>query len=200
VIGEPDLEAARHGECADLGGEGAVLAGAQQQQADVVVLPGLELGRERAAECDAKAARHEVRHAALDHGPREGTALGLVARVDSTHDGPGEGGATRKEALHLDERLDAYDPRLVPCARREVAQRRGVGGRRQRRVGGQRQEPHAQLALEAVHNRQDRDERRDTEADPGEGYPADEGHEILVLPGADVAQPEPQGQWRQHVR
>ena len=67
-------------------------------------------------------------------------------------------------------------------------------------MSGERQEPRAQLSFETIHDRKDRDQRGDSEADSCQGNPADEGHEVLVLAGADVAEPKTQGQRGQHVR
>ena len=63
------------------------------------------------------AARRELRHAALDHRPRERSARGLLARVDAAQDGAGERRAVREETLDFDERLRAHDARLGRAAR-----------------------------------------------------------------------------------
>ncbi len=56
------------------------------------------------------------------------------------------------------------------------------------RVRGQGQQAIAQLALEAVHDREHHDQRRHAQRNAGERHPGDEGHEEGVLAGAHVAQ------------
>ena len=168
---------------------------------DVVALRRLQLDRKRAAERDVTAARREIRQATFDHRVAQARRLrpwsagSMPRRTAPASVAPCE--RSPWTSTNGSARTTPGWPR-GPCC--EVPQRRRVGGRRQRRVRGERKEARAQLALEPVHDRQDGDERSDAEADPGERDPADERHEILVLAGADVAQPEPQGQRRQHVR
>ena len=60
-------------------------------------------------------------------------------------------------------------------------------------MGRQRNEPAPQLALEAVHDGDDRDQRSHTEADAEHRDPADERHEETAAAGTDVSQPEENG-------
>ena len=62
----------------------------------------------------------------------------------------------------------------------------------------QRDQPVAQLALESVHDRDDRDQRRDAEADAEHRDPADERDEETLPPGADIAQADEHGQRVEH--
>ena len=72
------------------------------------------------------------------------------------------------------------------------------GGDENARVRRQRQQPLAQLAFQAVHDRQDDDERRHAQAHAQQRHPGDEGDEELVGAGPHVAQADEQGQGIQH--
>ncbi len=65
-------------------------------------------------------------------------------------------------------------------------------------VRRERQQPLAQLAFQAVHDRKDDDERGDAQAHAQQRHPGDEGDEELVGTGAHVTQPDEQGQGIQH--
>ena len=65
---------------------------------------------------------------------------------------------------------------------------------------GERQKPIAQLILEAVHHRQDDDQRGDPDAHADDRRPGDEGDEELVGSRPDVAQSDEQRQGMEHRR
>ena len=58
----------------------------------------------------------------------------------------------------------------------------------------------AQFALEAVHDRNDGDQRRDAETHPGHRHPGDERDEKALPAGADVTQANEDGQRVEHAR
>jgi hypothetical protein len=65
-------------------------------------------------------------------------------------------------------------------------------------MGGQRQQPLAQLPFQPVHDRQDHDERHHAQAHAQQRDPRDEGDEKLVGASPYVAQADEQGQGIQH--
>ena len=68
----------------------------------------------------------------------------------------------------------------------------------ERRMRGERDQPAAQFALEAVHHRDDGDQRRDADGHAQHRHPGDERDEEALPPGPDVAQADEDGQRMEH--
>ena len=91
---------------------------------------------------------------------------------------------------HTGQRLQALLQGLSPSADRPLVDHV--------RLGAECQQPVPQLALEAVHDRQDHDQRRNPQRHPGERHPGDQRDEKFVLPRAHIAQADEQGQRLKH--
>ncbi len=149
------------------------------------------------------------KHATDDHVPRTGGEIGEPPleqmRLDLRHRRLGDG----LDSVQHDrkQRSDATEHGLYVHERRgadDTGDRAGtqptsgpIGlpafARGHRGVRGERDEATAQLPFESVHDRDDRDERCDTQAYAEHRHPADEGDEKPAAAGPDVSQPEEDG-------
>ena len=148
----------------------------------------MQLVRQRAAEDDAVTAASEVLQAARHQVLGEAGGGALLLRQHSAHVGPRHGRAVRKHRLALDvghRGLHAALPAHHGLHRTPVGQcavEPRDGG-----VGCDREDAVAQLALEAVHDREHDDQRGDPEHQAAHRHEGDERDEAAPMRRAQVA-------------
>jgi hypothetical protein len=201
VVGEPDLEQPGDGEGSDLWIERPVGRGARQQDRHAVARLHRQLGREHPAKHHVPRAWRELLQRTGDHRLRQVARPGLVRWQDAADRSGGQAAARRQESLEFHVGRSADDVLRAAGRSRQLLEA-GLSRPflRQRGVRRQRQQPVPQLALEAVHHGQDRDQRGHAKADPGERHPGDEGHEEGPPARTDVTQPDAQREGCQHGR
>ncbi len=200
VVLQADFEHSGHGEGLQHGlAAGREHVASRHHHGQLVADLGPDLPGQDAAEDQGARTGLEVGERALDQVlfDRGNRAFGL--RVDAVQQDGFQRPGTPQHRLHVDERRDPLHPRhgLEPLGKRGPL-REPARGSGDRGVGGQGNEPVAQFTLEAVHDRDDGDERSDAQADAGHRDPGDEGDEKALAAGPDVAQADEDGQRVKH--
>ena len=158
---------------------------AGQDDRHLVALADRERARQLAAEDDAPRAGDEARQRRVAQLGGEVGDGRLFLRRDAADDDAAHVVAARDQRLRGNERRGADDlgilPRLVgdPAPVDEA----GTAGVAQLDVGDHRQHPVAHFLLEAVHDRQDDDQRGDAEGDAEHRHAGDERDEAVPAPG-----------------
>ena len=168
-------------------------AGLRNHQVDLVAHFGAQRARQFAAQHDAVFAAHQVTQRALLHVLGQLGDLGLHLRQHAAQQGAGQIAAAPDHALALDVgRHRAHLRVLLGKCRRlwPVHQRPLETGNRG--VRGHAQDAHPQLALEAVHHAEHRDQRHHAHRDAQHRGQRDEGNEMIAALGAGVAQADEQ--------
>ena len=190
VILEPGLEHSADRELAQARLRSAVRRRHRHQQRHRIADAHAQLIGDVAAEDHRIAAGPQRIERPFHHqGPHVGDRR-LEPRVDAAkHHRQHLGQPHRQRGqLHVRRHPDHTGDALQALAQRLFGIARGHAGRGDVSLGTQRQQSIAQLALKAVHHRQDHDQRRDPERHARERHPGDQRDEELVLPRAHVAQ------------
>ncbi len=190
MIGDAGLEHAGDGDGLVLGVE-PVAGDARHEHRQAVAETDAETQREEPPEQDAAGAGLErVERAAL-HEPGHVRHGRLRGRIDAAHEGGTHLGPGHEHALQAHVRRAALDAAHVRDALAHGAgiREHAVGGRDRDVLAHAEQAP-PELALEAVHDRQDDDQRRDAERDAGQRREAHERHEAAAPARGQVTQPD----------
>ena len=190
VVLQPGLKYTAHRELAQTRLGGTVGRGGGDQQRDAVTDPHPQLIGDVTAEDDGVTGGLQRAEFALhQQRPHIGDA-GLQPGVDAPEHHGEHFGQAHRQCRELDVRRHPDHPReaLQALAQGALTVARGHAGGGDVGLGVQRQQALTQLAFEAVHDRQDHDQRRDPQRHPGKGYPGDQRDEELVLARAYVTQ------------
>ena len=153
------------------------------------------------AEHDAKLAGAQIVQRSLHHLAADVRHLPFLRRQNTLNQRAADQRGVVEHRLAPDVGRAALD---LGIAQRLFAHRRPIVHQAipaaEGSVGGHRQNAPAQFLLEAVHHRQDGDQRGDAQRDAEHGGQGNEGNEVIAALGAGVAQADEQFQGTKHGR